>query len=407
MVARMTQPETVDLACEEAIRNPAAYFARIREQGGDVQWSDAQRGWIVLSHAGCEAAFRESETLSADRTGPFARAAAHHSAAFSVVVDFLAGWMNFRDPPAHTRLREPVRASFTPRAVSSLEGDIRTIVEGAVAAFPDDVVDLHSAFCRPVPAAVIAALLGVTGIEPEKFCAWSDNIGTMVFSPTPWAIDEGPAISAATEFSSYFSGLLAQERVKPTGSILTALIQHASEELSETELVGACALLLVGGHETTTTLLGNALAILIERPDLQEWLRSHPESDGTAIDEFVRTVGPARAMPRKVAKAHVRGGAEMKPGQSVYAAIVSANHDPAVFANPGTFNPTRDPNPHLGFGWGLHYCLGANLARLEAKVAIRALLDTYRVIETAGPLPQVKASSMGFGRRPLPVRLRK
>lgn len=401
----MSEPVPVDLACEEAIREPAAYFARVREQGGDVQWSEAQRGWVVLSHAGCEDVFREGETLSADRTGSFARAAAHHSAAFSVVVELLAGWMNFRDPPAHTRLREPVKAAFTPRAVSSLEADIRSIVDGAIAAFPEGVVDLHSAFCRPIPATVIAALLGVTGLEAEKFCEWSDDIGTMVFSSEPGAIDEGPAVSAATQFSAYFSDLLARERAHPTGSILTALIQHASDELSEMELVGACTLLLFGGHETTTTLLGNALAILIERPDLQEWLRAHPESDGTAIDEFMRMVGPARAMPRKVAKAHVRGGVEMQPGQTVYAAIVSANHDPAVFADPGHFDPARDPNPHLGFGWGLHYCLGANLARLEARIALRTLLDTYPVIEAAAPLAQVKASSMGFGRRPLPVRL--
>ncbi len=405
VAAMNTNSDQVDLACEEAIRNPAEYFARVRERGGDVQWSDAQRGWIVLSHAGCESAFREAETLSADRTGPFARAAARHSAAFSVVVELLAGWMNFRDPPVHTRLREPVRASFTPRAVSSLEGDIGTIVDGAIGAFPDGVVDLHSAFCRPIPASVIAALLGVTGLEAEKFCAWSDDIGTMVFSAEPGAIVEGPAIAAATGFSEYFSGLLARERANPTGSILTALVQHASDDLSEMELVGACTLLLFGGHETTTTLLGNALAMMIERPGLQEWLRAHPESDGTAIDEFMRTVGPARAMPRKVAKEHVRGGVEMKPGQTVYAAIVSANHDPAVFRDPGSFDPARDPNPHLGFGWGLHYCLGANLARLEARIALRSLLDTYRVIEAAAPLAEVKASAMGFGRRPLPVRL--
>jgi cytochrome P450 len=397
-------PAAIDLEAPAAIREPATYFARAREHG-DVQWSDAHHAWVILSHAECEAAFRETVTLSADRTGSFARAAAHHSAAFSVVVELLSGWMNFRDPPVHTRLREPVRAAFTPRAVSRLEQDIQEIVDETMDAFAGDVIDLQAAFARPIPATVIAALLGVTGIERRSFERWSDDLGRIVFATQPGATEEAPIVAAAGEFTRYFSGLIEKVRTGPDDTILSALVHHASDELSAMELVGACTLLLFGGHETTTTLLGNAIAMLLERPDLQTWLRDHPESWETAIDEFMRTVGPARAMPRKVARDHVRGGAELHTGQTAYIGIVSANHDPAVFLDPSAFDPLRDPNPHLGFGWGLHFCLGANLARLEARVALRRLFERYSWLEPAVPVPEVRASIMGFGRRPLLTRL--
>jgi cytochrome P450 len=172
------------------------------------------------------------------------------------------------------------------------------------------------------------------------------------------------------------------------------------------ELVGACTLILFGGHETTTTLLSNTLCILLERPDLVEWLRAHPEQMPLAVEEFMRVAGPARSMPRKVVREHERGGQRMQPGQNVFLAIVSANHDPAVFADPETIRLTRDPNPQLGFGWGLHFCLGANLARLEARVALNSLLQRFPKLEPAAPIPAVKASAMGFGRRPVLTRLR-
>lgn len=394
----------VDLAAQEAVRGPAAYFARAREHG-DVQWSEAQHAWVLLSHAECESAFREGETLSADRTGPFAKAAARHSQAFGVVTELLSGWMNFRDPPVHTRLREPVKAAFTPRAVAELGREVQGVVDDAIAAFPEGVVELHTAFARPVPATVIAALLGVTGPERTLFQEWSDDLSRMVFSTDPGAEDEGPIVAAAVKFREFFSALIERERTAPTGTVATSLVRNASDELSAMELVGACTLLLFGGHETTTTLLGNALAMLLEQPDLQAWLRTHPEADETVVDEFMRTAGPARAMPRKVARDHVRGGMELKAGQTAYLAIVSANHDAGVFADPGRFDPLRDPNPHLGFGWGLHFCLGANLARLEARIALRTLLDRFARLEPAVPVPEVKASVMGFGRRPLLARL--
>lgn len=395
---------TVDLACDAAINDPAAYFAAAREHG-DVQWSDAHHAWVLLSHAEVEAGFRDAENLSADRTGSFARAATGRSEAFGRAVQLISGWMNFRDPPVHTRLRQPVKAAFTPRAVSALEAQVHAIVDQALDSLGEGPADLNGQFAHTIPATVIAAILGADPADRHRFQGWSDDIGRLVFAMNPGQSPEEPVTSAAAEFVAFFSRLIERERRTPSSSVLSAIVHSDIGELSELELVGACTLLLFGGHETTTTLLTNALALLLERPALMAWLREHPESTETAIEEFMRVGGPARSMPRKVAHRHQRGGHALEPGQNVFLAIVAANHDSHVFQDPGHIDLQRDPNPHLGFGWGLHVCLGANLARLEARVALQSLLQRFSRIEPAGPIPPVRASAMGFGRRPVPVRL--
>ena len=393
-----------DLACDEAIYNPAAYFGRVLEHG-PVQWSEAQRAWLVLSHAEVEAGFRDSENFSSERSGAFARAAHGRSEAFAKAVELLSGWMNFRDPPAHTRLREPVKGAFTPRAVASLEGQVQEIVDATIDAFEGDVVDLNESFAHPIPALVIAAILGADPADRHRFSDWSDDISRLVFAMEPGKIAEEPVNRAVAEFTSFFAQLIERERSQPTSSVLSAIIHSEIGQLTELELVGACTLILFGGHETTTSLLSNTLSILLERPDLVEWIRAHPEAGATVVEEFMRVCGPARSMPRKIVRAHERGGQQLQPGQNVFLGIVSANHDPAVYDHPETIDLARDPNPQLGFGWGLHFCLGANLARLEARIALNTLFQRFDRFEPAAPIPQVKASAMGFGRRPVLARI--
>jgi hypothetical protein len=396
----------LDLECRESVDDPAGYFARARKAGGDVQWSDRHRAWVVLSHAGVEAGFKDWQHLSSDKAATFARVAARRSAAFGTVVELLAGWMNFRDPPVHDRLREPVKRAFTPRALERLEQDVEQVVSDTLGAFPAGEADLMGDFARVVPALVIAAMLGVEPEERHRFQRWSDDLAHLVFSMNPAEETDEQAILWSTgEFTTFFNERIARERTAPTGSLLTTIVEQNGGELSPLELVGACTLLLFGGHETTTILMSNAFATLLERPDLQAWLREHPGADVTAVEEFVRIGGPARALPRKVAVEHERGGQVLEPGQNVYLCVAAANYDPAVFADPATIDLERAPNPHLGFGWGLHYGLGATLARIETRIAIRRLLERFGSIEPAVPVPEVRASSMGFGRRPLRTRL--
>jgi cytochrome P450 len=396
----------VDLGSPESVRDPAGYFAQARARGGDVQWSDAHGAWVVLSHPEVEAAFRDTEMLSADRSGAFERAAARHSPAFAQVAELLAGWMIFRDDPAHRRLRDPVRAAFTPRAVSALEAEIRGIVQRAIGAFPGDTVELHEAFARPIPALVIGALLGADPADRARFQDWSDQIAAIVFSLEPRSVPEERVVPAARQFVAFFERLIERERAQPSGNLLSAVVHSEVGELSPLELVGACTLLLFAGHETTTTLLGNALAILLERPDLRKWLREHPGAYDTAVEEFMRVVGPARTMARKVAHAHTRAGRTLERGDTVFLSIASANHDASVFSDPERVDLARAPNGHLGFGWGPHFCLGANLARLEARTALRTLLERFPDLAPAEPVPPLQGGVMGFARRRLVARLR-
>ena len=396
----------LDLGSPESLRDPAKYFAAARAVGGDVQWSEAQRGWALLSHAEVEAGFRDNEHVSSDRRSTFQRAAQSHSPAFQKVVELLSGWMTFNDPPLHTHLREPVKAAFTPRAINAMESQIRAIVDAALDAFEGNLVDLSGAFAHPIPAGVIGAVLGVDGLERRRFGPWADDLGKMVFSLNPGSAPEARIMHGVNEFTAFFGGLIEKERTNPSGSLLSAIVNREGDGLSDLELVGACTLLLFGGSETTTTLLINALSLLLENPDLLRQFRDHPDLDATAFDEFMRVGGPARSMPRKISVDHERGGQQLKKGQNIYLCITAANHDPEVFAKPGEVELSREPNPHLGFGWGLHYCLGANLARLEGRTALRMLLERFPDMHADGPIVPPHASAMGYGRRPVRVKLR-
>ena len=395
----------VDLGSTESIRDPASYFRAARERAGPVQWSDVHRGWVVLSHAENAAGFRDVARLSADRTEIFGRAAAKHSPAFGIVAELLSGWMVFRDDPAHQHLREPVRAAFSPRAVAGLEKDVRETVERTISAFPGETVELYQAFARPIPALVIASLLGADPEDRARFQDWSDDLAAIVFSLTPGTLVEAPLVRATQQFVAFFTRLIDRERAAPSGNLLSALVHSEAGQLSTIELVGACTLLLFGGHETTTNLIDNALALLLERPALAEELRSHPERWETAIDEFMRAVGPARTMVRKVSEDHLRGGCELAARDTLFLSIAAANHDETVFTAPGELDLARDPNPHLGFGWGPHFCLGANLARLEARIALQTLLERFPRLRAAEPVPPLSGGTMGFLRRLLPARL--
>ncbi len=393
----------LDLDSLESIQDPAGYFGA-RRADGPVQWSDAQRAWVVLDHEEVGEAFREGKTLSADRITTLERVALDRPEAFNRVVELLKGWMIFRDPPAHTRLRDPMRNVFTPRRVGDMHGLISAVVDDVVDGLPDDGFEVRRDFAGPLPALVIAAIFGVDSADREKFQAWSADLATVVFSAQPSATDPTRAISATDEFTAFFGELIEAERAHPGDNLLTTLVAEADSDLTAMELVGACTLMLFAGHETTTSLLTNTLGVLLEQPELMAWWRAHPEVDATAIEEFLRVVGPARTMFRKAAVDHERGGVAIKQGQTVAIGIAAANHDDSVFADPGKIDLTRDPNPHYAFGWGLHHCVGAHLARLEARLAMRALFTRFDRLEPVGEIPPMSGTVLGYAREPVVVR---
>lgn len=391
----------IDLNDPASIDDPYSYWSRYRDMG-PVQWSDAHRAWVVLGHVELSEAFRDGRLLSADRVTPLERVAAHRPSSFAKVVELLGGWMVFRDPPLHTHLRDPMRNVFTPRRVATLEEMVSQVVDEIVDGL-DAVIDVREDFAGPLPAWVIAAVLGVEATERDRFQGWSDDLATIVFATDPHTTAPEQATAAAGEFSDFFQRLIERERDEPSETLMTALVNGAGDQLSDLELVGACTLILFAGHETTTSLLMNTMGLLATRPDLVEALRVG-ELD-TALEELLRVLGPTRSMYRKVAVAHERGGQALAVDDNVLLCVAAANHDPDVFDEPGRLKLNRDPNPHLTFGWGLHHCLGAHLARLEARLALKALLRRYRTFEPVGPVPPIEGTVISSIQQPLRVKL--
>ncbi len=391
----------IDLNDPASIDDPHSYWSRYRDMG-PVQWSDAHRAWVVLGHAELSEAFREGHLLSADRVTPLERVAAHRPLSFAKVVELLGGWMVFRDPPLHTHLRDPMRNVFTPRRVATLEEMVSQVVDEIVGGL-GDVIDVREDFAGPLPAWAIAAVLGVEASDRDRFQGWSDDLATIVFATDPHTTAPEQATAAAGEFSHFFQRLIDRERVEPSETLMTALVNGAGDQLSDLELVGACTLILFAGHETTTSLLMNTMGLLATRPDLVEELRVRDLD--TALEELLRVLGPTRSMYRKVAVAHERGGQALAVDDNVLLCVAAANHDPDVFDEPGRLKLDRDPNPHLTFGWGLHHCLGAHLARLEARLALKALLRRSRTFEPVGFVPPIEGTVISSIQQPLRIKL--
>ena len=391
----------IDLNDPASIDDPHSYWSRYRDMG-PVQWSDAHRAWVVLGHAELSEAFREGHLLSADRVTPLERVAAHRPLSFAKVVELLGGWMVFRDPPLHTHLRDPMRNVFTPRRVATLEEMVSQVVDEIVDGL-GEVIDVREDFAGPLPAWAIAAVLGVGSSDRDRFQGWSDDLATIVFATDPHTTAPEQATAAAGEFSDFFQRLIDRERVEPSETLMTALVNGAGDQLSDLELVGACTLILFAGHETTTSLLMNTMGLLATRPDLVEEFRVR-ELD-TALEELLRVLGPTRSMYRKVAVAHERGGQTLAVDDNVLLCVAAANHDPNVFDEPGRLKLDRNPNPHLTFGWGLHHCLGAHLARLEARLALKALLRRYRTFEPVGFVPPIEGTVISSIQQPLRIKL--
>jgi cytochrome P450 len=395
----------LDLDAPDTVADPHAALRALRERA-PMAWSERHRAWLLVGYAETAEAFRDPR-LSSERIPAFQRLADRHGEGFQVVVDLLRGWMVFRDPPDHTRLRDPLRRVFTPRVVERME----PFIDGFCAALLDELADagaceLRAAYAQPLPALVIAELLGVPGGDRQRFQAWSDELTAAVFQMESRQVDAARAIAAAGQFSEFFRDLIAHYQRHPADNLISLLIEasRGGDGLGRDELVGACAMLLFAGHETTTGLITNALRVLLERPEQAARLRGDPGLDATAVDELLRFEGPAKTMVRRVISPHERGGEKLAAGDRVFLCILGADRDPAVFHDPDTLDLGRRPNPHLAFGWGLHHCLGAPLARLETRIALRRLLDRYPEL-AAQELPAWVGGALGRITPTLPVQL--
>ncbi|HVV08765.1 cytochrome P450 [Amycolatopsis sp.] len=399
----LDEPIVID---EDFITRPHAIYEQLREQG-PVRQAIARRGlrvWLVTGYAEAKALLADPR-LSKDN----ARARGLFEAQFpadgqpNVFSSSLASHMLNLDPPDHTRLRKLVNKAFTARTVSRLRPRIEQIADELleeVAA--KGSVDLLESFAFPLPITVICELLGVPVEDRDKFRTWSNSI---VASSTPELLQEHSAALAA-----YLSALISAKRAEPTDDLLSDLV-HVSEEgdqLSEVELISMAFLLLVAGHETTVNLIGNGVRALLEHPDQLAALRADPALLPGAVEELLRFDGPIHiATLRFTAEPVQVGDVEIPADEFVMVSLLSANRDGERFDEPDTLDIRRPAGGHLAFGHGIHYCVGAPLARLEAEIALRKLLGRFSTLELNGEATALRyrESTLMRGLESLPVRL--
>lgn len=283
------------------------------------------------------------------------------------------------DGPDHRRLRSLVAKAFTPRRIERLRPRIEALVDALLdTAAERDEFELIRDFAHPLPVVVIAELLGVPPEDRDRFRAWSQVLVGLL-DPLQARGGTAPIEKANRELNAYFRPLLAQRRAEPRDDLLSAMIaaEEQGDSLSEADLLALSSLLLVAGHETTSNLIGNAIVSLLRHPDERKRLQEDPSLIQTAVDEFLRFDGPIQLTDRAVIEDCEIAGQHIPKDQLVAVVIGAANRDPEKFAEPDRLDVGRSDNPHLAFGQGNHFCLGAQLARLETEVAIGSLLRRF------------------------------
>ena len=280
------------------------------------------------------------------------------------------------DPPRHTQLRTLVSRAFTPRRIAELEPRIREIARELIDSFEGDRVDLVGDFAAQLPTIVIAELLGVPTSDREMFRDKSMQMAT--FDPLKLQ-GAGSELSPVVDLGMYMSEVFAERRARPRDDLISALIAARvdGESLTLQEQIGFAMLLLVAGNETTTDLISNAVVLLDRHPGEREKLVKDPAGVATAVEEFLRYEGPVQGLARTTTREVTLHGVEIPAGEKVLLLFASANRDERHTSEPDRFDVCRNPNPHLAFGFGAHFCMGASLARLETQIAFEELLRRF------------------------------
>ena len=369
-----------DLLTPEAVADPDGAAAVLRAHD-PVHWSPTHRAWLVTRFDDVVAAFK-NPALSSDRVRPLMSARDKPSGdASQKMLGLISEWMVVTDPPAHTRLRRLAGAAFKQQQIAAMEERIQTLVDDLVDTFlAEGGTDLVAGVAYPLPAIVIAEMLGAPPEDRDRFRSWSDELALVAFGAGGDARPDRHerALRGLEEMAEYFRALVAHRRRAPGGDMLSAMISGDDPPdgsgLSDDELVGMCALLLFAGHETTTNAIANAVRLLTADPELRDRVRDDPALVAPAVEEALRLVGPIKVLVRWVIEDHELRGRTIRAGERVYLVLCGANRDPERFADPDTVDLARSRATHIAFGRGVHACIGAQLARIETRIAVGTLL---------------------------------
>ena len=372
----MSVATSLELTSPEVVADPYPHFAAARQQA-PVQWHEGLGMWLTFTHAAANTVLR-TRTLGRVWTP---RRPDEPMPAFALIhVNSLLE----NEPPAHTRMRRLVAGAFARGHVERLRPRVAELAERladrvADAGSDGSAVDLIALYAEPLPVQVIAELLGVPEPDWHLLRPWSNAIVKMYeYGVSPAQRDAAERASA--EFVDYLRGLVAERRLTPGPDLISSLIAETDGDgarLSEDELVTTCTLLLNAGHEATVNVVGNGMTALLTQPEQLAAVRADDGLVDTAVEELIRFDSPLQLFERTAISTTTIEDVVVEPGQKIAALLGAANRDPAVFPEPDRFDVTRADNPHLGFGAGIHFCVGAPLARVELQTSLRTLLRRF------------------------------
>jgi cytochrome P450 len=386
----------LDIFSDDARRNPYPLYDQFRTSSPLLRVPPPFNAWMIFDYAAVKWALNDHETFSSRIPAP--------------------RWFIFFDPPQHTKLRALISQAFTPRMVANLDPLIRELSRSLLDRnIPDPniergEIDLAADYSVPLAMQVIAGIIGIPLPDWTRYRQWSDAILRLSLTRSGGEEAERALqdfIAVTREMGVYLADMIQQRRTTPRDDLLTRLIEAEvdGERLSEEEILGFFQLLIVAGQETTANLINNAILCLLEHPDQLARLRAAPELLPKAIEEVLRYRSPVQwavRMPRRDVEVH---GQTIPAGDHVLAMIGSANRDPRQFPDAGRFVISRDPNPHVAFGHGIHFCLGAALSRMESRIALADLLARFKNFELATDQPwQPREALNVHGPAHLPIR---
>jgi len=354
-----------DFFSDDMRRNPYPVYDQLRSASPVFHVPPPFDAWLIFDYEGAWRALNDHDAFSSKVPSP-------------------PNWFIFFDPPRHTKQRGLIARAFTPRVVANLEPFIRRLSRELLdAVMESGEMDLVAEYAAPLPMTVIAELIGMFGVDLPRFKRWSDGILKISYTRSgaeaaSAALQEFGAVTA--EIDNYLTELIARRRKAPEDDLITRLVEAEvdGERLTQPEILGLFQLLIVGGQETTVNLIANAMLCLLEHPDQLARLRAAPDLLPAAIEEVLRYRAPLQWVMRTPRRDVAMHGQIIPAGKLVLPMIGSANRDPKQFRDPNRFDIAREPNPHIAFGHGIHACLGAPLARLEARIALTDLLERLR-----------------------------
>ncbi len=367
-----TSTADLDLKSWQNVQDPFPAYAWLRDHD-PVHWSEHLNAWAVTRYEDVVAIFDRPAVFSADRFRKLDERYASQRPAVRAVAEVLGHWLVFRDPPDHDRLRGLLQSSFTPKQLESSRERIQRTVDALL----DRVVargsmDFIRELAFPLPAMVIAGLMGAREEDLEPIKAWSDRLAAYLGGAVDERDNFAEASAGIAGLVDYFRAVLRERERQPRDDLTTLMLraEHEGDRLTRDEVVANCILLLFAGHETTTNLLGNGLFHLLRHPAQAALVRGDGSLLHAAVEELLRYDGPVPATVKIATEDVPWHGRTIRRGDMVVPFMASGNRDPRQFPDPDTLDVRREPGRHLAFAAGIHYCLGAWLARLEARVVL-------------------------------------